>query len=195
MTDPLPKPFTLRYAFDNRRIGGDFDVDSNAKRLIHYRYTEQICATTGAAWAPTCPTIRVKWALSEHAYHDSNHYYALGQRLPELRVVDGADAEAPPGRRGSDKAEPPNEEFLKFIEALQKQGDELLRIVGLYRVLKTHLAVNYRYHAGSTDLVCDAPTVDILRHVLLDEEQHLHWGQAIIEDLAATPGQRRAAAA
>jgi hypothetical protein len=35
--------------------------------------------------------------------------------------------------------------------------------------------------------VCDAPTVRMLAHVLLEEEEHLRWSQAIYEELAATP--------
>ncbi len=182
------------YAIDTRHIGGAFSVDDNARRLIHYRFAEQVCAMTGAAWAPTTPTVKVKWAFSEYAYHDTNHFYSLGERLPELRVMEGADLDAPPGRRGSTKAEPANEAFLKFVETLQSQGDQLLRVVGLYRVLKTHLAVNYRYHAQATDTVSDAPTVGILNHILLDEEEHLRWGQAIYEDLATTAALRRQAA-
>ena len=79
--------------------------------------------------------------------------------------------------------------------AMQLQTVPLLRLVGLYRVLKTHLAVYYRHHAQVTDQVCDAPTVRILRHILLEEEEHLKWGQAIYEELAATREQRRAALA
>jgi hypothetical protein len=181
------------YAIDQRHIGGAFGVDENARRIIHYRYAEQICMVTGAGWAPTCPTIKVKWGLSERAYHDSQHYIWLGQRLPELRVLEGAHHDEPPTLRRSDKAEPPNEEFVAFTRALQAQGDELLRVVGLYRVLKTHLAVNYRYHRAVTDLVCDAPTARLLDLILLEKEEHLRWGQAIYEELANTPERRRAA--
>ena len=147
--------------------------------------------TAEGAWASSCPTIKVKFALGEHCYQDSVHAYWLGQRLPELRVIEGADLDAPPTLRSSSAAEPPNEEFLKFCEALQLQDDELLRLVGLYRVLKTHLCVYYRHHVLVTDQVCDAPTVRILRHILLEEEEHLKWGQAIYEELAAAPDKRR----
>ena len=75
---------------------------------------------------------------------------------------------------------------------LLQRGDQLLRIVGLYRVLKTHLCVYYRHHAQMTDQVCDAPTVRILDHILLEEEKHVRWGQAIYEELADTPEKRRA---
>ena len=180
-------------AIDPRKVGGAFSVDENARRIIHYRFAENVCMTSEGAWASSCPTIKVKFALGEHCYEDSIHSFWLGQRLPELRVIEGADLNAPPTLRSSTKAEPPNEDFLKFCEELQLQDDELLRLVGLYRVLKTHLCVYYRHHALVTDQVSDAPTVRILRHILLEEEEHVKWGQAIYEELAGTPEQRREA--
>ena len=182
-------------AVDPRKIGGAFSVDENARRLIHYRFAENAAMTAEGAWASTCPTIKVKFALGEHCYHDSVHSFWLGQRLPELRVTEGADIVAPPTLRSSSKAEPPNEQFLKFCEELQLQDDELLRLTGLYRVLKTHLAVYYRHHIAVTDQICDAPTVRVLNHILLEEEEHLRWGQAIYEELANTPERRRDALA
>lgn len=180
-------------AIDPRQVGGAFSVDENARRLIHYRFAENVCMTTAGAWASSCPTIKVKFTLGEHCYQDSIHSFWLGQRLPELRVLEGADLDAPPTLRSSTKAEPPNEQFLKFSEEMELQDDELLRLVGLYRVLKTHLCVYYRHHLLVTDQVCDAPTVRLLRHILLEEEEHLRWGQAIYEELADTPERRREA--
>jgi hypothetical protein len=107
--------------------------------------------------------------------------------------MEGAEMQDPPTLRSSRLAEPPNEEFAKFCEEMQLQDDELLRLVGLYRVLKTHLCVYYRHHMTFTDQVSDAPTVRILRHILLEEEEHLKWGQAIYEELAGSPEKRRAA--
>ena len=180
-------------AIDPRKVGGAFSVDENARRLIHYRFAENVCMTTEGAWASTSPTIKIKFALGEHCYQDSIHSFWLGQRLPELRVIEGADMEAPPTLRSSTKAEPPNEAFVTFVEAMQLQDDELLRLVGLYRVFKTHLCVYYRHHVQVTDQVCDAPTVRILRHILLEEEEHLKWGQAIYEELADSPERRKEA--
>ena len=180
-------------AIDPRKVGGAFSVDESARRLIHYRFAENVCMTAEGAWASSCPTIKVKFMLGEHCYQDSIHSFWLGQRLPELRVMEGADLEAPPTQRSSSKAEPPNEQFLKLCEEMQLQDDELLRMVGLYRVLKTHLAVYYRHHLLVTDQVCDAPTVRILRHILLEEEEHVQWGQAIYEELADTPERRHEA--
>ena len=180
-------------AVDTATVGGLFSVDENARRLIHYRFAENVCMTTAGGWASTTPLVKVKFALGRHCYEDSIHAFWLGQRLPELRVVDQMEVDVPPTLRWSNKAEPPNEQFLKFVETMQMQDDELLRLVGLYRVLKTHLIVYYRHHAKMTDPICDAPTVRILEHILLEEERHVQWGQAIYEELADTPEKRRAA--
>jgi hypothetical protein len=176
-----------------KTVGGAFRVDENARRLINYRFGEQVCMSSAGGWAASCPTIKVKFALGQHCYEDSIHMLWLGQRLPELRVTEKMEHEVPPTLRWSNVAEPPNEQFLKFVEALQLQDDELLRLVGLYRVLKTHMAVYYRHHLAVTDLVCDAPTVRIIQHILLEEEEHVRWGQAIYEEMADTPEKRRAA--
>ena len=183
----------MELAIDPRQVGGAFSVEENARRIIHYRFAENVCMTTAAGWAATSPTIKVKYALGEHCYHDSIHSLWLGQRLPELRVTENMDLATPPTLRASYQAEPPNEAFLAFCEKMQLQTDELLRVTGLYRVLKTHLCVYYRHHITVTDQVCDAPTVRILRHILLEEEEHVRWGQAIFEELASTPERRREA--
>jgi hypothetical protein len=180
-------------AIDPRTVGGAFSVDECARRVLNYRFAENVCMTTAGGWAASTPHIKIKFALGEHCYHDSIHSFWLGQRLPELRVTEQMDLESPPTLRVSYRAEPPNEAFVKFCEAMQLQTDQLLRVVGLYRVLKTHLAVYYRHHIQVTDQVSDAPTVRILQHILLEEEQHLRWGQAIYEEIADTPEKRRAA--
>ncbi|MGE0599431.1 MAG: hypothetical protein AB7J35_06690 [Dehalococcoidia bacterium] len=180
-------------AIDPRTIGGAFNVEENARRIINYRFAENVCMTTEGGWASSTPAIKLKFALGEHCYHDSIHSFWLGQRLPELRQTEKMDFETPPTLRTSYLAEPPNEAFLKFCEAMQLQQDQLLRVVGLYRVMKTHLAVYYRHHRQVTDQVSDAPTVRILNHILLEEEEHVRWGQAVYEEFADTPEKRRAA--
>lgn len=180
-------------AIDPRTIGGAFDVDECARRIIHYRFAENVCMTTLGGWASSTSAIKLKFAFGEHCYHDSIHSFWLGQRLPELRQTEKMDLETPPTLRSSYLAEPPNEAFLKFCETAQLQQDQLLRVVGLYRVLKTHLAVYYRHHRQVTDQVSDAPTVRLLNHILLEEEEHIRWSQAIYEELADTAQKRRAA--
>lgn len=180
-------------AVDTRQVGGAFSVEENARRIIHYRYAEIACMEAAAGWAATMALPKVKIALAEHAYHDALHADALGRRLPELRVHENVDMTIPPPLRVADVRRPPNDEFARFVREMQDEEDELLRLVGLYRVLKPHLAVYYRHHIAVTDQISDAPTVRMLKFILIDEEEHVRWGQAIYEELADTPAKRRRA--
>jgi hypothetical protein len=180
-------------AIDLRQVGGAFDVDESARRLIHYRYAEISCMEAAAGWVATMAAPKLKITLAEHAYQDALHADAIGRRLPELRIQENIDMSVPPTLRVADVRRPPNEDFARFISEMQGQRDELLRLAGLYRVLKPHLAVYYRHHMAVTDQVCDSPTVRTLKFILIDEEEHIRWGQAIYEDLADTPAKRRQA--
>ena len=175
----------VELAPDLRQVGGAFSVDESARRLIHYRYAEISCMEAAAGWIATMAAPKLKIILAEHAYQDALHADAIGRRLPELRVMENVDMRIPPTLRVSDVRRPPNDEFAHFITEMQNQHEELLRLVGLYRVLKPHLAVYYQ--------ICDSPTVRTLKFILIDEEEHVKWGQAIYEELADTPAQRRTA--
>jgi len=175
---------------DRRTVGGAFSVDENARRLRHYAYVEHQMMRCEGGWPATVADIKVKLGLHTHAYQDALHVDALCRRLPELRVRGGS---GPYPNRTVFAADPPNEAFVKFIEALQDQEDTLLRIAGLYRVLKPHVIANYRYHMAATDQISDAPTVRLLRFTLLDEEEQFWWGQGTFEELASDPARRREA--
>ncbi len=183
----------MELAVDLRQVGGAFSVDETARRLIHYRYAEIAAMEAEAGWVLMMAEPKVKIALAEHAYQCSLHADALGRRLPELRVQENIDMSIPPTLRVADVRRPPNEEFARFVHEMQDQEEELLRLTGLYRVLKPHLAVYYRHHAAVTDQVCDSPTVRMLKFILIDEEDHIRWGQAIYEEMADTPAKRRLA--
>jgi hypothetical protein len=178
---------------DLRQVGGAFDVDESARRLIHYRYAEIACMEAALGWVATMAAPKIKIILAEHGYQDALHADAIGRRLPELRIQENVDMRVPPTLRVADVRRPPNDEFAKFVTEMQEQHEELLRLTGLYRVLKPHLAVYYRHHMAVTDQICDSPTVRTLKFILIDEEEHVRWGEAIYQELADTPAKRRQA--
>ena len=181
-------------AIDPRTIGGAFDVEENARRIINYRFAENVCMTTEGGWASSTPAIKLKFALGEHCYHDSIHSFWLGQRLPELR----ADGEDGPGNSADAALELPCRATERGLPQVLR-GDATPDRTSCFEssastgCMKTHLAVYYRHHRLVTDQVSDAPTVRILNHILLEEEEHIRWGQAVYEEMADTPETRRAA--
>lgn len=183
----------MELAPELRKVGGAFDVDENARRIICYRYAEISAMEALAGWIATIPEPKLKIVLAQHAYEDSLHADALGRRLPELRVMENVDMNIPPTLRVADVRRAANDEFARFVQQMQDQDENLCRLTGLYRVLKPHLAVYYRHHMAVTDQVSDAPTVRMLKFILVDEEEHVRWGQAIYEELADTPEKRRRA--
>ncbi|MBH77441.1 MAG: hypothetical protein CL897_04340 [Dehalococcoidia bacterium] len=174
-----------------RKLGGAFSVDECARRLMHYRYAEVEMMRALLQWIATQPQVHHKVEFGPMAYHCAQHADMLGKRLPELRVTEGAEGPYP--LMISPKMDPPNDEFRVFMEALQDQEDSVLRVVGVFGVLKPHLATHYLYHMRATDQVVDSPTVRILKSILVDEEEHIQWGRAQIEELADTPKKRRLA--
>ena len=76
-------------ALDQRNVGGAFRVDENARRLIHYKFAENVCMTTEGGWASSAPLIKVKFALGQHCYEDSIHSFWIGQRLPDDAFEEG----------------------------------------------------------------------------------------------------------
>lgn len=174
-----------------RKLGGAFSVDECARRLMHYRYAEVEMMRALLQWIATQPQVHHKVEFGPIAYHCAQHADMLGKRLPELRVTEGAEGPYP--LMTSPKMDPPNDEFVAFMEAIQDQEDSILRVVGIFGVLKPHLATHYLYHMRATDQVVDSPTVRILRQILVDEEEHIQWGRAQIEELADTPRKRRCA--
>ena len=164
-------------------------MDECARRLSHYRYAEVEIMRALLQWIATQPQVHHKVEFGPMAYHCAQHADMLGKRLPELRVTEGAEGPYP--LMTSPKMEPPNDEFRTFMEAIQDQEDSVLRIMGIFGVLKPHLATHYLYHMHATDQVVDTPTVRILKSMLIDEEEHIQWGRAQIEELADTPKKRR----
>ena len=60
-------------------------------------------------------------------------------------------------------------------------------------MLEPHLVSSYVYHADATDPLADTPTVRLLRQLAAMGQSHVAWGQAVLESLTRSPGDRRRA--
>src|SRR5438093_12966876 len=124
----------MELAIDTRQVGGAFSVDESARRLLHYRFAEVAAMEAEAGWVITMAAPKLKIPLAEHAYQCSLHADALGRRLPELRIQENVDMSIPPTLRVADVCRPPNEDFARYVQAMQDHDDELRRQPGHSRL-------------------------------------------------------------
>ncbi len=149
-----------------------FTVQQNLELLGRYRYTEIQFMELMGSWAYTMVDPEIKIGFGRHMFQDSVHADLLGKRIPELK-----------GRSQHFHSIPPSDEFVKILEKIWKESDEILRMVGLYRVLKSELVGVYRRHLAHLELPADEPTGYILQLIADEEQDHIEWAEKAIERL------------
>ena len=153
-------------------MAGTFTVQQNLELLGRYRYVEMQFMELMGSWAYTMVDPEIKIGFGRHMFQDSVHADLLGKRIPELK-----------GRSQHFHSIPPSDEFVKILEKVWKEPDELLRMVGLYRVLKSELVSVYRRHLAHLELPADEPTGYILQLIADEELDHIEWAEKVIEGL------------
>lgn len=160
---------SFNFPKDHRRLGGDFSVEENVKRLLRFFLFERYTLRALAGWAMGTPEFEVKVEYGRHMYYHAEAGMKLRTRLTELRT----------GEEVTDRfASPEIEEF--FSELLHAESPAHF-LAGVYGVLLPHIERAYREHAEHTDQVADAPTIRAIRHILLDQQEMLAWGKQAIQ--------------
>lgn len=170
--------------WDRRRLVGEWSVDESVARIANYKWVEERLSAALGGWGATIPELDVKAVLGRHCYEHAWHADLWRSRLPELRETD------------ENRAEPPNAEFVTFMDELTSPDAHDLtveKLVGVYRVLLPHLLAVYTFHQKVTSDIVDAPTVRILKFLLDDDHVQLVEAELLIQDLARTPELRERA--
>ena len=139
----------------------EIDFETNKRLLNRYRFIEYEMLRILAGWLPATARMESKLVMGRLLWEDAQHVQHLYQRLREVQTP----AFRPPG-------DPALERLM--AEAIHAPGEwELL--AGLFRVIKPALVEAYRWHLAQTFANPDAPTLYALKHILLDEEEHIGW--------------------
>jgi hypothetical protein len=166
-------------------LEGHFSADDSARLCRNYRYAVERMTRILAGWIALTPELSAKLLLGRHVWDAAQHADAWGRRLPELRAH-------------AQQSEPVNGAFAVFmdaIEAPEAPGESVLRLTGIYRVLKPHLLAVYVKHLESANPIYEPPTCRILARCIEDERRHIGAGEIIIRHLAGSAEvQDRAAA-
>lgn len=155
-----------------------YTVEQDVERFVRYAWFEKQAMEIALAWLNPTPEWEVKEALSLHLYLDGEHVGALRERVSEMRN--------PPPRMDVC----PDPAIQAFFDELLTAEDTLEKVVGLYGVLKPTLVAAYRQHIDSANPLVDYPTRRMLRHILLDEDEIMHWGESAIEALTASTEEK-----
>jgi hypothetical protein len=146
------------------------DFETNKRLLNRYRFVEYEMLRILAGWLPAIADMDLKLAAGRLLWEDSQHVQHFYQRLREVQTP----AFRPPG-------DPALEHLM--AEAIHAP-DERALLAALFRVIKPALVAAYRRHIAETFANPDAPTLYALKHILVDEEEHVAWAQ---QTLASTP--------
>jgi len=160
-----------RYEFpkDLRRLGGDFTVEDNVKRLLRFFLFERNILRATAGWSMGTPEFEVKVEFGRHIYWHAEAGMKFRTRLTELRT-----AEETTDKFSSDDV------IELFNEILYSESPAHF-VAAVYGVLLPHLRRAYAEHAAHTDQVADAPTIRTIKQILVDYDEMIAWGKAAIE--------------
>lgn len=146
----------------------EIDFQQNKRLLNRYRFVEYGTLRILAGWLPATANMDCKLAMGRVLWEDAQHVQHLYLRLREVQ---------------SPAFRPPGDDALEHLmhEALNAPHERDL-LAGLFRVIKPALVNAYRWHRQQTFANPDAPTLYALKHILVDKEDQLLWGQSTLAD-------------
>ncbi|HKA13991.1 MAG TPA: hypothetical protein VKH41_03160 [Myxococcota bacterium] len=168
---------------DLRELHGRYDVEATARRVRNFRYAEEWMMMIMGGWVATIPELPVKTGLGKVIWETARAADELGKRLPELRC----------GRKSVAQSEAGNAGFAAFVQevaAPERPDQTIEKLVGIFDVLKPHLAELYDTHMRETDQISDAPTIEILDEIARKTRRHIEWGHAVLERLCDAEAAR-----
>ena len=163
---PLAK---YNFPKDARRLGGDFTVEENAGRLLRFFLFERNILRAIAGWSMGTPEFEVKVEFGRHIYYHAEAGMKIRTRLSELRTAEET----------TDKFQ--SDDIAEFFAELIYSESPAHFVAALYGVVLPHLKQAYQEHSAHTDQVADAPTVRMIKQILVDYDEMIAWGAGAIQ--------------
>ncbi|MBM3835914.1 MAG: hypothetical protein FJ403_22150 [Verrucomicrobia bacterium] len=162
------KAYPYRFPRDARQLSGRFSVAENARRLLRYFYFERRLMQALGAWTLSIREFEVKLETGRHLFFHADAARQLRERLSEQEM------------RPKEIDQFRDAEIDRFIDEMLSAADAPELLVGIHQVVGRSLETAYRHHVDQTDPVADAPTLRVLRRILVDYEPMLAWAEAAI---------------
>src|SRR5688572_383509 len=112
------RAYPYRFPRDPRHLGGKFNVDENARRLLRFFYFERRLMQALGAWTLSIPEFEVKLETGRHIFYHADAARLFRERLTEqeMRIAE-IDAHR-------------DTEIDTFIEELLSAGNSAELLVG-----------------------------------------------------------------
>jgi bacterioferritin (cytochrome b1) len=160
--------FPYRFPRDNRKMGGKYTVAENARRLMRFFYFERRLSHGLGSWTLGIPEFEVKIETGRHIFWHADASRKIRERLNEQeKRLEDIDAFR-------------DAEIDRVIDELLSAEDAPELLIGVHLVVGRALETAYRHHIDNTCPVADAPTIRMLKQILMDYEPMLEWAEAAV---------------
>jgi hypothetical protein len=154
-----------------QRIG--ISVEQSAKRLQRIAYMDRQLMRIEAGHMTARPEYELKGALARMIWQDAVHYDALRSRCKQLRMSVVA----------FDKC--PDSALEQLMSRVLDSSSTLMLLSALFEVVKPAQIEAIHAYLQLAQPIVDEPSIQILRHQLLDREEQLRWGLAALGECRA----------
>ena len=160
--------YPYNFPRDSRKLGGKYSVEENARILQRFFYLERRLSHALGSWTLSIPDFEVKVETGRHIFY----------HIEAARIFRGRLNEQEKRQPGIDQFR--DSEIDLFIDEMLSATDVPELLVGVHQVAGRELQKAYRHHIDNTCPVADAPTIRLLRQILVDYDEMLAWSDGAI---------------
>jgi hypothetical protein len=169
---PIPPLANVSTYQEAARLG--LSVDETVDRLMRYAWFARRAMEAALYWLNPTPEWEVKEAFSLHAYLMADHAQSFRRRIGEMR------------NPMPDMDTSPDMCIDQFFDEVLTAETTSEKLTALYGVVLPAVLDAYRRHFESANPLVDFPTRRVLRHLIIEQEDMVQWGQAALEAVDET---------
>jgi hypothetical protein len=151
-------------------------VEENVQLLKRFHFALKRSYFLVVSRIAATPIYEIKMAFSYHAY-------LLAENITKVRIRVGEMREPP---LGLDVI--PEPAFALFFDEILSASSQEETMLGLYRVALPALVDAIRAHLDVTNLLVDQPSVRMFKHLVMDLQEMINWGEDTLGKLIEHDG-------
>ncbi|WP_208607725.1 hypothetical protein [Paenibacillus pectinilyticus] len=158
------------------RIG--MSVESSAKTLQRIAYVDRQLMRIEAGHVVARPEYEIKGALARLSSQDAEHHEQFRNRVKQLRMSTVA----------FDKC--PDVSLNELMQTVLNSETTLCLLTALFEVIKPAQIAAIHAYQGKAQPLVDEPTLQIMKHQLIDREEQMDWGREALAHIRLTASEQ-----